>query len=70
MQPPVPEENDEELRDALVRIDRLERRVAKLERRVAATTPDGWECTVCGRGWVTARGGVLACNRCSYRRHL
>jgi len=70
IQPPAPAEDDDHLRAALARIDRLERRIAKLERRVAATTPDGWECTVCGRGWVTTHGDVLACNRCSYRRSL
>ncbi|WP_256391849.1 DUF4391 domain-containing protein [Natronoarchaeum rubrum] len=70
IQPPAPAEDDEQLRAALARIDQLERRIAKLERRVAATSPPGWECSVCRRGWVTARGDVLTCNRCSYRRSL
>jgi len=70
IQPPAPAEDDEQLRAALARIDQLERRIAKIERRVVATTPNGWECTACRRGWVTARDGVITCNRCSYRRRV
>jgi len=70
VQPEIPEENDERLRRALERLDGAERRLDALERQVNATTPSGWACAVCERGWVAAHGDVLACNRCGFRRHL
>ncbi|WP_143824958.1 hypothetical protein [Natronoarchaeum philippinense] len=70
VRPASTEEIDEQLRELAEQLTRMDQRLRRLERQVAATTPRGWECTVCERGWVSARGGVLSCNRCSFRRHL